>query len=1086
MVPCTSAASYQPPTVGSSTLAPEHQPRIPPRILYPSMSFLRSEVDIDTSVKKAISPEETAPKRKHVRACVVYSWDHRDGKAFWHAVRMLPLSGDPVMTFKALIVIHKVLHEGHKYILKEAQNHVDWIRSLASSATGGGYRRLIDEYVKLLLHKLEFHRHHPVFNGTFEYEEYISLRSVDDPNEGYEAVIDLMNLQDSIDDYQRLLFASLGHAGSGRSGGGHSGVECRVSSLTAMVTESYGIYRFVTSMLRGLHQQSDPEVLEPLRNRYASQHRRLRRFYFECQGIKYLTSLITIPELDAESPDLMLNDAQAPALPKRPRELQPMATGLTAMMTGTPAPSAPLTAEPTGNWWQSQLAQQQQEQEESLRQMEAQQQQLEAERLQQEQIVRQQQQQFETEQAQLLAQQQQQQQEYLRIQQEQAQAQVHAQHQYQQNQQQAAQEQQLSLLLSQQQEAHSMLQQYDQRVQSLESDLSQMGSLTQQQLDAKQAQISEMQEQTDTWRQKYEALARLYSQLRHEHLENMARYRKLQTKAASAQEAVEKREKAERDLKSKNLELADLIRERDRARYELDKQRGMHQAEIEKLERHVALLNDNVNQKDSKRSADMNELVVGHTRQLNRLEEQLAEAEQRHARELANAAGGGEEAEILKEQIAQMEEMMGSLNTSSSKIDSILDAVLMAAYDQTQQALTSYDSPLDSGNSNATTSFVLNVCDSTISGVEAFCDSFTQYIAESDGQATTQDGAVQIIISINSLTNSVVELLSSVKGLSALIPTSQTSPSQIEEMLNVARDGATSLCTFYGSLNSEFLNELGNEEDQLELIITNHVEIQQSLQLLSDIVEQTLPKKTLNSSANLNDQVSSAMAALMESVRQANERALQLFDKKYGKFDLKVNEAIIGAATAITSAIGTLIQASSECQKEIVASGKQGESPENYYKKNHRWTDGLISAARTVGSATEFLIETADGTLSGEGTPEELIVSSREVASSIAQLVAASRVKAGHLSSTQQDLESASKTVTTACRSLVSQVEEILSSNKPASQKIIDYTQLSPMEFRSASVEQQVEVLKLEQELTMARNRLFEIRKLEYVNDQEE
>ena len=218
------------------------------------MSFLRSEQDIEVSVRKAISPEETAPKRKHVRACVVYTWDHRNGKAFWHAIRMLPLQSDPVMTFKALIVIHKVLHEGHKSVLREAQNHVDWIRSL--SGPGGGYRRLIDEYIRLLLFKLQFHRQHPDFNGTFEYEEYISLRNVDDPNDGYESVIDLMNLQDTIDDYQRLVFASLGTPLRHTSGSSQSSMEFRVSSLTAMVTEPYRIYRFTTSILRVLHQQA--------------------------------------------------------------------------------------------------------------------------------------------------------------------------------------------------------------------------------------------------------------------------------------------------------------------------------------------------------------------------------------------------------------------------------------------------------------------------------------------------------------------------------------------------------------------------------------------------------------------------------------------------------------------------------------------------------------------------------------------------------------------------------------------------------------------------------------------------------------
>jgi len=47
-----------------------------------------------------------------------------------------------------------------------------------------GYGQLIRNYVSFILAKLRFHRHRPEFNGLFEYEEYISLKNIDDPNEG--------------------------------------------------------------------------------------------------------------------------------------------------------------------------------------------------------------------------------------------------------------------------------------------------------------------------------------------------------------------------------------------------------------------------------------------------------------------------------------------------------------------------------------------------------------------------------------------------------------------------------------------------------------------------------------------------------------------------------------------------------------------------------------------------------------------------------------------------------------------------------------------------------------------------------------
>ena len=48
-----------------------------------------------------------------------------------------------------------------------------------------GYGALIRTYVAFLLSKLRFHRMRPEFNGLFEYEEYVTLKGIDDPNEGY-------------------------------------------------------------------------------------------------------------------------------------------------------------------------------------------------------------------------------------------------------------------------------------------------------------------------------------------------------------------------------------------------------------------------------------------------------------------------------------------------------------------------------------------------------------------------------------------------------------------------------------------------------------------------------------------------------------------------------------------------------------------------------------------------------------------------------------------------------------------------------------------------------------------------------------
>lgn len=116
-----------------------------------------------------------------------------------------------------------------------------------------------------------------------------------------------------------------------------------------------------------------------------------------------------------------------------------------------------------------------------------------------------------------------------------------------------------------------MLEQYDRRVKTLEMEMQAVNQNIAQQMQAKDEMMRGLQEQGNLWKSKYEALAKLYSQLRNEHLDLLNKSKGLQLKANSAQEAIDKMERMERDMKTKNLELADMIRERDRARFEMDR-----------------------------------------------------------------------------------------------------------------------------------------------------------------------------------------------------------------------------------------------------------------------------------------------------------------------------------------------------------------------------------------------------------------------------------------------------------------------------------------------------------------------------------
>ncbi|KAK8024035.1 SLA2 protein [Apiospora rasikravindrae] len=1046
-----------------------------------SMDHTKSEQELAINIKKATNSDETAPKRKHVRSCIVYTWDHKSSQSFWAGMKVQPIMADEVQTFKALITIHRILQEGHPVSLREAMANRGWIDSLNRGMGGEGvrgYGPLIREYVYFLLAKLSFHQQHPEFNGTFEYEEYVSLKVINDPNEGYEAITDLMALQDKIEQFQKLIFSHFRNVGNN---------ECRISALVALVQESYGIYKFITSMLRAMHSTTgDNDALEPLRERYNAQHYRLVKFYYECSNLRYLTSLITIPKLPQDPPNLLAEDDSAPSLPARPKqeiERQP-----------TP-PAHPKTDEPDeiAEFWQGELDRQNKEYEEQQRVLqERQQQALYA----QQQAQMQAQRDFE-EQQRRLAEQQQREQEALMQQQAQWQTQGRL----------AELEQENLNARAQYERDQLMLQQYDQRVKGLEGELAQIQNSYGQQIGSKDDQIRALQEQVNTWRTKYEALAKLYSQLRQEHLDLLQKFKSVQLKAASAQEAIDKREKLEREIKTKNLELADMIRERDRAMHDKDRLSGSNKDELEKLKRELRMANDRADNLERQKGNELSTMLSKYNREMSDLEEALR-TKQRALDEASNKLRDGdsdleallrekeEELEVYK---AGMDQTLIELNelklnqgdtdqvldgqidalimANLDKINEIIDSVLQSGVSRVDDALYELDSTMQAGNQNASPAYVLSQIEKASASAMEFATAFNNFIA--DGPNATH---ADLIKAINVYSGAAADVCSNTKGLTRLASEEKKG----DALMNGARQAALSTVKFFRGLQS-FRLEGMDPIQKTDVVINSNNDVQMNLQKLNKLVEAFAPLagRLTNNKGDIADLVDSELSKAADAIAAAAARLAKLRSKPrdgYSTYELKVNDTILDAALAITDAIGKLIKAATATQQEIVQAGRGSSTATAFYKKNNRWTEGLISAAKAVATSTNTLIETADGVLSSRNSPEQLIVASNDVAASTAQLVAASRVKAGFMSKSQESLEDASKAVGAACRSLVRQVQALIK-DRSQEEDQVDYSKLGAHEFKVREMEQQVEILQLENSLSAARNRLGEMRKISYQED---
>lgn len=381
----------------------------------------------------------------------------------------------------------------------------------------------------------------------------------------------------------------------------------------------------------------------------------------------------------------------------------------------------------------------------------------------------------------------------------------------------------------------------------------------------------------------------------------------------------------------------------------------------------------------------------------------------------------------------------------------MIDSVLQSAVQRVDGALYELDSSMQAGNQNASPAYVLSQIEKASSSATEFSTAFNNFIA--DGPNSTH---AEIIRTVNVFAGSVADVLSNTKGLTRFA----TDDKKADQLINAARQSAQSSVNFFRGLQSFRLEGL-EATQKTDVVINNNHEVLMNLQKLSKLADAFAPKsgKITNASGDIGDLVDRELTNAANAIDAAAERLNKLKKKPrdgYSTYELKIHDSILEAAIAVTNAIAQLIKAATASQQEIVKEGRGSSSRTAFYKRNNRWTEGLISAAKAVASSTNTLIETADGVVSGRNSPEQLIVASNDVAASTAQLVAASRVKATFMSKTQDRLEGASKAVTEACRSLVRQVQGIISQRNRDENEVVDYAKLSGHEFKVTEMEQKV------------------------------
>lgn len=225
----------------------------------------------------------------------------------------------------------------------------------------------------------------------------------------------------------------------------------------------------------------------------------------------------------------------------------------------------------------------------------------------------------------------------------------------------------------------------------------------------------------------------------------------------------------------------------------------------------------------------------------------------------------------------------------------------------------------------------------------------------------------------------------------------------------------------------------------------------------------------------LAQEISAMDAAIEEAAKRMEELLAESRSHDEGK-KLEVNSKILDSCTSLVEAVRQLVRKSKMLQKEIVDETGGGQD-KDFYRKNSRWSEGLLSAAKAVGLGAKLLMEAADKVVLGSGRLEQIMAASTDISASTAQLVIASRVKAREGSDKFEELRQASKIVSTAVGSVVATAKSFA---VQLEEEELDFSNMTAHQTKTLEMEAQVQLLKLESEVEIARTRLGRIRKNVY------
>lgn len=269
------------------------------------------------SLNKALSPDESSVKEKHVRKLLIGSFQAESGAFFWSHLPVIRLKENQIVCWKFCHVLHKMLRDGHRQVVANSYERQHILLDCGNMwrHVEDGYGQLIHRYCVLLYDRIRFLNVNPRFPNDLKItDQQLEEISENDMNVLFMLCCDMFDNLENILKLQELVLAKveIKKYNSMTSVG-----QCHLSPLVAFIQDSSLLYDYTVKILFKLHSNLNPDDLDGLCKRFHGLHKKLKSFYINASNLQYFKTLIQIPHLSEMPPNFRVaSDLQQHVAPR--------------------------------------------------------------------------------------------------------------------------------------------------------------------------------------------------------------------------------------------------------------------------------------------------------------------------------------------------------------------------------------------------------------------------------------------------------------------------------------------------------------------------------------------------------------------------------------------------------------------------------------------------------------------------------------------------------------------------------------------------------------------------------------------------